>query len=41
MIAACDATLAAANNDTIIIPGRQTGKQQRKLRELRDMLASS
>mgnify|MGYP001434182526 CR=1 FL=1 len=41
MIAACDATLAVANNDTIIIPGHgKPVSNKAELREFRDMLAA-
>lgn len=41
MIAACDATLAVANNDTIIIPGHgKPVSNKAELREFRDMLAT-
>lgn len=41
MIAACDATLAVANNDTIIIPGHgKPVSYKAELREFRDMLAA-
>lgn len=41
MISACDATLAVANNDTIIIPGHgKPVSNKAELREFRDMLAA-
>src|SRR5262245_35562392 len=41
MIAACDASLAAANNDTIIIPGHGKGVSNKaELQEFRDMLVA-
>jgi glyoxylase-like metal-dependent hydrolase (beta-lactamase superfamily II) len=41
MIAACDASLAAVNNDTIIIPGHGKPVSNRaELKEFRDMLAA-